>query len=529
MVMHPLYFRGLGERETQGRPVILTRTDDDFVDALFSELKGDQPIATVRKSQAQRRDKVGVLRLLQPVHRTFQLVVVEIGCDLPGHPRIDASKVDSAGLVVRRLSRQTDPRRQTREQYPYGQGWFADSAGRRGWASFDTPDSAELDPDPKRRPAHNAGAPEVTARLEALLAANRPFGAESTSPLFVVEPAACRAAKRTVLFGMIPTASVESVETPAAASPVFSPDDIQALLPTLLRRTAAPSLGPLAGSSFTYAEAVAREQSETRGPRSGWYLKNFLLLLRQLVTQFRAFDDTVNGRAVMEALNGLTLSFSSEPKSRPAGAYLKAAAEILVLQPDETSSRRLELPKTWPTIPSNVSQALESALGQAAEQQYASIEPKVMRFDDLSAQYEVRAFVRVKSEDGCPPVLVWSTPSEPFTIAPWYENGGRPVAIQLPDITRENIKDLRPNVALKLPKRLFNFLNENDPKDLLDGKGKEGSNIGIDWICSFSIPIITLCAFIVLFIFLSLLNIVFWWLPFIRICFPLPSIRRQGT
>jgi hypothetical protein len=44
-------------------------------------------------------------------------------------------------------------------------------------------------------------------------------------------------------------------------------------------------------------------------------------------------------------------------------------------------------------------------------------------------------------------------------------------------------------------------------------------------ICSFSIPIITLCALIVLMIFLSLLNIIFWWMPFLKICFPIPVFK----
>ena len=35
-------------------------------------------------------------------------------------------------------------------------------------------------------------------------------------------------------------------------------------------------------------------------------------------------------------------------------------------------------------------------------------------------------------------------------------------------------------------------------------------------------PIGTLLIPIVMFIFLILLNIVFWWLPFLKICFPVP-------
>jgi hypothetical protein len=40
-------------------------------------------------------------------------------------------------------------------------------------------------------------------------------------------------------------------------------------------------------------------------------------------------------------------------------------------------------------------------------------------------------------------------------------------------------------------------------------------------MCSFSIPIISICALIVLSIFIGLLNIVFWWMPFLKICFPI--------
>ncbi len=54
--------------------------------------------------------------------------------------------------------------------------------------------------------------------------------------------------------------------------------------------------------------------------------------------------------------------------------------------------------------------------------------------------------------------------------------------------------------------------------------------IQLNWICGFSIPLITICAFFVLNIFLTLLNIVFFWLPFIKICipFPLPTAANSG-
>ena len=44
-------------------------------------------------------------------------------------------------------------------------------------------------------------------------------------------------------------------------------------------------------------------------------------------------------------------------------------------------------------------------------------------------------------------------------------------------------------------------------------------------MCSMSIPIITICALIFLTIIVSLLQIIFFWLPFFKVCFPLPGFK----
>jgi hypothetical protein len=44
-------------------------------------------------------------------------------------------------------------------------------------------------------------------------------------------------------------------------------------------------------------------------------------------------------------------------------------------------------------------------------------------------------------------------------------------------------------------------------------------------MCTFSIPIITLCAFILLLVLVIVLNIVFWWIPFFKICLPVPQVE----
>jgi hypothetical protein len=71
-----------------------------------------------------------------------------------------------------------------------------------------------------------------------------------------------------------------------------------------------------------------------------------------------------------------------------------------------------------------------------------------------------------------------------------------------------------------MPPEIANLL-KGDAKDLSEGKGStSGPNIA--WICSFSIPYITICAFIVLNIFLTLFDIIFRWMMYIKICIPIP-------
>ena len=55
-----------------------------------------------------------------------------------------------------------------------------------------------------------------------------------------------------------------------------------------------------------------------------------------------------------------------------------------------------------------------------------------------------------------------------------------------------------------------------------------GGGIEIGWLCSFSLPIITLCAFIVLNIFISLLDFFLRWMMWIKICIPIPRSKSGG-
>jgi hypothetical protein len=122
---------------------------------------------------------------------------------------------------------------------------------------------------------------------------------------------------------------------------------------------------------------------------------------------------------------------------------------------------------------------------------------------------------------------VWSGYSNPFTIAPWYQaSDGPPLRIELPDVLDpQTLRSLKPNVAFRVPSRLFKLLG-NSPEDLLKGTDTQGSGgPDLQWLCGFNIPIITICAFIVLNLFLVLFNLIFWWIFIIKICIPLPRPR----
>jgi hypothetical protein len=114
----------------------------------------------------------------------------------------------------------------------------------------------------------------------------------------------------------------------------------------------------------------------------------------------------------------------------------------------------------------------------------------------------------------------WSAYSEPFVIAQWYEGAGAPpLQVTLPDLS--DLKRLKPNVSFVLPPSIQGLLTAS-PKDLMEGKATPGSG-GLMWICSFSLPIITLCAFIVLNIMLGILDLFLHWMAFIKICIPFPK------
>jgi hypothetical protein len=255
-------------------------------------------------------------------------------------------------------------------------------------------------------------------------------------------------------------------------------------------------------------------------------MHGFLAMLKVLAIQLDAFGDSADARKLREALSAISVTFAGGA-TQTADVFLASAADVLVMS--QGTGQSVLLPASWPEVTSRTADAIRTHFGKILQTRFSAFTPRATRFDDPNARFQIYPFIRVRRDDGCEDELVWAQkPSERYVVAPWFDNSVTPpVLVRLPPLNRQNIKKLKPNVAFTVPKNLFNLLNCNSPKDFIDGKGKDCGNAGIDWICGFNIPIITLCAFIVLNIFLSLFNIIFFWLPFIKICFPLPAKLKE--
>jgi hypothetical protein len=84
---------------------------------------------------------------------------------------------------------------------------------------------------------------------------------------------------------------------------------------------------------------------------------------------------------------------------------------------------------------------------------------------------------------------------------------------------RKSPKNVRMMISRELRQQMSRV---RDAKKVLEGKLADEQAIDLGVICSFSIPIITIAALMALMIIIGLLNIVFFWMPFLRICLPIP-------
>jgi hypothetical protein len=529
MVRHDVVLAGASFARRGPAPMVLARTDDDFIPNILRDLVTEQGRAAIAQSlaSAPAGSRTGRIKLFQPVHHTFHVVLVEAACDAVGQPRVDPRRIDSAGVVIRRVQRHAgakareelaSSRAAAEERGETLEAWLEAGRTLRTWQALSAAD-ATADPDASRRPAAlKAGHPEIDRRLALLrnAAGTEPL-VESVAPLFLAPPDVCQALDRTLFYGLLPLATSARATAPSGFE--YSAEIVAQRMPTYFREAAHTRIVPRANDVVGASGA---------GDPA---LKDYIGMLAQVALEFGAFRDTPAGHAVFAALNGIRVPYmqsfgvTSAEVLKGAGDELRKAAELLVERRPGAASIRM--PLRWPPVTRAQAAAISSAVTGAmrvrlADARQGGFVVGAGRFEDPSSIYRLRAFARLKSEDGCPPRLHWSPYSPSFTIAPWYDTNpaAPPAEVVIPEI--RNVSKIKPNVAFKVPESVFNVLERN--KDI-DNLGRPGlPEIGVGWICGFNVPVITLCAFIVLNIFLQLFNIIFQWMAFVKICIPFPKV-----
>jgi hypothetical protein len=534
MVKHDVLVGGVDmQGMPQLKPVLLQMNDTDFPAHFLQDLAHPRQ-KPVSSTASVASSLASPAMLFQPVQRVVHLAMVQLKCDTLSSPPLATTRVESAGLVIRRVFRQPGiPGSKAFDDVsapPWG--WMRKADGAFDWVRL-SPGQQTLDPDPSKRPQLQSG----RADLDQLLAAMSLSSAmtEIVTPAFVAPPDICNALGRTIVYGLIPTASSEVSDTQPAPPGYDDPRDRQLLadnLPTFLK--SGPPSAPLPDKPITLQwlsdDFLLNQPALSDSDIS--LFQGFTATLRMLQSVFGAFDNTPEGQKILQLLNQYNVvqnvpmldstgAAISVPVWMPMGDFYASAATAL-LGPGTTLTNSITMPIAWDSITDQDQEKLLDVLVAALVPQTAKVLAPQGRFQDSTRLYTVRLFLRIKPEDpGCPTQLIWSCPSEPFHIAAWYESAGRPQPpIALPDPSK--LRALaKPNASFAVPAGLMNAIEGSSLSGMLKGKGS-GGGITIDWICGFNIPLITICAFFVLNIFFSLLAIIFFWLPFFKICIPIP-------
>lgn len=526
MVAHPVVIRGPKRFTASPAPLLLERTDARFMSNVRDELGNAAKWPDLQASVL--RQTSATLKLFQPIHRTSYVALLELVCDVAGTPRLDPAKIDSAGLVIRRVRTRRDG-----AETEVNEGWMRGDDGSSGWFPFgERPgDSsrvfADADPDAQRRPVRSTGNAELDRRLAALTsAATR--RSEQVVELFVLPARVSEATGATLLYGLVPTTSLATSQAPPAEE--YEDAEVKnAAYPLFLQAKNGTPRVPFAGQELERPSAEEPDRllvngGERRLPILGnKVFDDYVTFLQQVVIQYDLLGQGSAAQRLRRELDRIELPLSATDASDtiPMGQHLEQAAGLLVFG----AAGKVRMPTSWVRPTEKQDRAILDAVKDSMRQRLNGMNREEPQFGRQGDRYVVRAFVRVRRDDGCPPDLFWAPSTQPFEIAPWYESGPGPMpVVPLPDpFAAPGLSQFKPNVAFALPSSIVDVVRDNSPDALIKGEGRRGGGLGIAWLCGFNIPLITLCAFIVLSIFLSLFNIIFWWLAFIKICIPIPK------
>lgn len=529
--------------ELQG--VLASKTPDNLRNYIAQPETWESPAVGLDAAAATATGSAAsplTLKLFQPVHLRFYLVAASLVCRIPGLPdhQISTNQGERTSFVLRRLRPKANLtgvdlsifNPLTMDEY----AWL--TSGNAGWSKVTVSGLADGE--------------------EKLPMSAFQFGANGS--------------RRRLFTGLIPVSRrqtyVAGKEIPAAtqsggqSAPTDDPRKIDFQRLVLDPWVELVDYGASAGLSLPPAGLDAMKLGIAQS--SALILIDFADYLAKNLPEI---SNVINGPAPVSSLssspkqlafyNALTatvLNLQPPPSNSSITDAIKIAKaaedtfenEVLVSGPnplpagypgpllsDTTNTGYLFQRPDDPTQPRQLQVLAEAALDEAGQAPPVTIplpakDPENPQGDDW---YIVRC-VYEQPQCGLQAQPLMSDPSRPFQLASFFDPDApaRMVQVALPvDTTPAALRKYNKGVAFMISDQLGKQMSRvKGLKQLMDGDLDNPNGFGLGMICSFSIPIITICAFIVLMIFLVLLNIIFWWLPFFRICFPLPTLKAKG-
>lgn len=528
------------------RPFLLRFARDDFMVQLQAKLASTAPESladSVAQPETWRDEDVGLdattvvrapadipLKLFQPAHMRFYLVAGALACRIPGLPDrfVDVGAGERIFFVLRRV--------EAGVEYGWGTGvptaaaelldapGYLPAATAKGWRAVAGPAHAlladeerfplfplsfNLDGAPRRM---LAGVVQVASREQA---PGTPPSAEESKALGgdprpilldqqVVEPLMQIEVRRSQIRGASERRQVEHAFAMALL-------DLVALIRdhvsgSLAADLLAPGSGDLANDGrYGAAEALAGLIRGKRLPSPGGPT------LRTVLARLAPLDDTIRFELHPEdeisALKDLSSWRIDGDAIEWLDGWLGATAAASPLHIHAVAALRT------PYNPATAPAALTT---------YPPL-PKLLPAD--AARYVIRM---VYERPRCRLPLL-SAPTPAFAMAPFFDPDAplRRITIPMPvDTSTEGLRKFGPGVSFLLSDQLRRQMDRvQGLQELMDGELGEERGLSLGLVCSFSIPIITICALILLLIIVNLLNIIFWWLPFFKICLPVPKVE----
>jgi hypothetical protein len=529
---------GFGLESDQLRmPFLVELKSDQFVDE-FLTLMGVGAAklpACLHKMAPEVTNDAGSYRLFQPLSQRYYLVTASLVCRRVGIPDrvVRPAQGERTSFVVRRLLAD-----ETEQAWvPAAGGWQTASGQQLSPGEeqlpmhpvpvtpFATPGSTAATfgmTEPGRRTVHYGYI--ATGRRERMV---QPLtDADAVADLLAIDPAQ----QQLVLVGDLqsrviqPWALLQGASTggppPAGTDTDYSSlyvlldlgDWLQTNLSNVYQ---ALTVGPaLRGSSAAYnlyaalankkLEVGSRPAPPVQPPPPGWTpAAPAPVTLQQALHDLRGYAALVTGGSVSPLL---TTSYDLMPDhaiaALPANwlADSSTAGSLANLALLALAEANVPL-----TVPSELSGMIKADPPVAPQTKYGP------------DTYVIRA---VFEHPPCVPVL--SDKSGLFQLARVLDGDApaRQIRIALPDIS--NLRQFQRGVAIEMPPSLRRVLDRVNP-GMLQGNGL-GSDPGVElgMICGFSIQVMWVLSFIVMFLFAIAFNLIFWWLPFLKICFPVP-------